>query len=170
MDSPAPRTKVLDTIADHVLEMDHVAIAVTNLEDAVTWYGGLGFKVLERRVTRGERTSMRSAVLKAGRSVVVLIQGVEPDSQVSRFVEHFGPGVQHLAFAVGDLDAALAAVRSAGGDIATPIIQDEGIRQAFLRRDPGSGVRIELIERRGGSFTDRSVEQLFRAFERQDLY
>jgi methylmalonyl-CoA epimerase len=171
MDSPAPTAKMLDTIADHVLEIDHVAIAVADLEVAVTWYReGLGFKVVERRVTRGERTSMRSAVLKAGRSVVVLIQGVEPDSQVSRFVEHFGPGVQHLAFAVDDLDAALAAMRSAGGDIATPIIQHEGIRQAFLRRDPGSGVRIELIERRGGSFTDRSVERLFRAFERQDLY
>jgi methylmalonyl-CoA/ethylmalonyl-CoA epimerase len=171
MDSPAPGTKVLDMISDHVLEMDHVAIAVADLEAAVTWYTkGLGFKVLERRVTKGERTSMKSAVVKAGRAVVVLLQGIEPDSQVSRFVEHFGPGVQHLAFAVDDLDSALAAVRSVGGDSETPIIQDEGIRQAFLRRDPGSGVRIELIERRGGNFTDRSVQQLFLAFERLNLY
>lgn len=171
MESSAAGTKVLDAISDHVLEMDHVAIAVADLEAAVTWYSkGLGFKVLERRVTKGERTSMTSAVLKAGRAVVVLVQGIEPDSQVSRFVAHFGPGVQHLAFAVEDLDAALAAVRSVGGDSDTPIIQDEGIRQAFLRRDTGSGVRVELIERRGGNFTDRSVERLFRAFERQDLY
>ena len=69
-----------------------------------------------------------------------------------------------------DLDVALAALRAEGGEIETPIITGDGIRQSFLRRDPGSGVRIELIERKGGSFTDRSVEQLFRAFEQQDLY
>ena len=59
---------------------------------------------------------------------------------------------------------------SAGHEIDTARTGDDGIRQAFLRRDPGSGVRIELIERKGGNFTDRSVEQLFRAFERQGLY
>ena len=171
MDASVSATALPEKLADLVLEIDHVAIAVADLETAINWYSrGLGLSVVERRTTRGEHTGMTSAVLKAGRTIVVLIQGTEPDSQVSRFIEHFGPGVQHLAFAVRDLDAALAALAAEGGGPETPIIEDVGIRQAFLRRDPGSGVRIELIERNGGTFTDKSVEALFRAFERQGLY
>ena len=66
-----------------------------------------------------------------------------------------------------DLDAAIAHFTSAAADI--DVIEENGIRQVFLRRDPGSGVRIELIERRGGTFNDRSVENLFRAFETKNL-
>jgi methylmalonyl-CoA/ethylmalonyl-CoA epimerase len=171
MDSSVTESMLPKQLADLVIEIDHVAIAVQDLDVAIRWYSrGLGLSLVERRTTKGERTSMTSAVLKAGRTIIVLIQGVEPDSQVCRFIEHFGPGVQHLALAVRDLDAALAALQAEGGGSETPIIADDGIRQAFLRRDPGSGVRIELIERKGGNFTDRSVEQLFRAFERQGLY
>lgn len=159
----------LKAIADLVVDVDHVAIAVEDLETAVSWYESLGFTAVERRLTEGEHTSMISEVMKAGRVVIVLLQGTSPRSQISRFIEHFGAGIQHLALEVSDLDAALARVRDAGG-VAEALSQDEGIRQAFLRREPGSGVRVELIERRGGAFTDSSVRQLFLAFERQDLY
>jgi len=112
---------------------------------------------------------MLSAVMRAGRAIIVLLQGTSPQSQVSRFIDHFGPGVQHIALEVSDLDLALAKVREVGGEVDARTL-DEGIRQVFLRRDPGSGVRVELIERRGGTFTDTSVRQLFLAFERQDLF
>lgn len=167
-----PRTRnvaAVKAIADLVIDVDHVAIAVEDLETAVSWYESLGFTAMERRLTEGEHTSMLSEVMKAGRAVVVLVQGTSPKSQISRFIEHFGAGIHHLALAVSDLDVALTRVREAGG-VAEALTQDEGIRQAFLRREPGSGVRVELIERRGGAFTDSSVRQLFLAFERQDLY
>lgn len=148
--------------------IDHVAVAVEDLEVAVDWYcANLGFEVVERRRTQGERTAMISAVLKAGSALVVLIQGTEPESQVSRFVARHGSGIQHLALQVTDLDAAIARFKSAAAEI--DIIEEKGIRQVFLRREAGSGVRIELIERRGGTFNDRSVENLFRAFEAKDL-
>lgn len=150
------------------LSIDHVAVAVDDLEGAIEWYStNLGFEVVERRHTQGARTAMISAVMKAGSAVVVLIQGTDPDSQVARFVARHGPGVQHLALEVPDLDAAIARFTSAAADI--DVIEENGIRQVFLRRDPGSGVRIELIERRGGTFNDRSVENLFRAFEAKGL-
>jgi catechol 2,3-dioxygenase-like lactoylglutathione lyase family enzyme len=154
-----------------VLGIDHVAVAVEDLDAAVDWYvNALGFTLLEERLTAGAHTSMLSAVLKAGSAVVVLVQGTSPRSQVSRFVEKFGPGVQHVAFEVSDLDCALRKLEDGGGAAVTRMIQDVGIRQVFLRRDAGSGVRIELIERRGGTFSDKTVEQLFRAFESADLY
>jgi len=156
-----------DTENPNILGVDHVAIAVEDLEAAVETYQRLfGFTVLERRTTRGERTEMLSAVLKSGTTIIVLIQGTSPESQVSRFIQNFGPGVQHIAFAVADLDEALKTV----GETDTPVIEDVGIRQVFLQRTAGTGVRIELIERRGGQFSDQSVSRLFRAFEERDLY
>jgi methylmalonyl-CoA/ethylmalonyl-CoA epimerase len=158
----------MSTPLDACISIDHVAIAVNDVNEAVEWYASnLGFQCVERRLTRGEKTEMLSAVLKSGTAVLVLVQGVGPESQVSRFIDQFGPGVQHLALQVTDLDVAIKHFTSAGADI--DVIEEEGIRQVFLRRDAGSGVRIELIERRGGSFNDRSVEKLFRSFEAKGL-
>ena len=121
-------------------------------------------------MTSGTSTSMISAVLRAAGAVVVLVQGVEPNSQVSRFIEKFGPGVQHIAFRVRDLDVALVNVLLANGAADTPKLTDVGIRQVFLRRDTRTGVRIELIERNGGEFTDESVRRLFLSMEESGIY
>ena len=162
---------VTGALGDCIEGIDHIAVAVPDLEEAIDWYTTkLGFRIIERRMTRGERTEMISAVVVAGGAVVVLIQGSSPESQVSRFIEHFGPGVQHVAFLVRDMDEAMGRLGKAGGTSDTPVLCDTGIRQVFVRREAGSGVRVELIERRGGNFSDTSVERLFRVFEAHDLY
>lgn len=154
-----------------VRAVDHLAIAVPDLESAVGWYvSGLGFQLLERRLTRGAHTSMISAVLKRGSAVLVLVQGTTPESQVSKYVNAFGPGVQHIAFEVTSLEDTVAHLRSLGIETATPPLIGSGIRQVFLKRDASTGARIELIERAGGDFSDESVERLFRAFEERDLF
>jgi methylmalonyl-CoA/ethylmalonyl-CoA epimerase len=167
----ATTRNLVESLHGCIVCVDHIAIAVADLEESIDWYTRkLGFRLIERRMTRGERTGMISAVVVAGGAVVVLVQGLEPDSQVSKFVSIFGAGVQHVALSVENLEQAMKQVTAAGGVADTPVIQDEGIRQVFLRRDAGSGVRIELIERKGGDFSDKSVQQLFRAFETNDLY
>ena len=161
----------VESFADQVVGLDHIAVAVPDLEKAISWYrSGLGFRLVERRTTKGKSTSMISAVLQAGQAIVVLVQGVETDSQVSQFIREFGPGIQHVAFTVKDLDAALAGVFSADGAADTPVLTDVGIRQVFLHRDSQTGVRIELIERNGGEFTDESVRRLFLSMEESGIY
>ncbi|MDK2125424.1 VOC family protein [Parachitinimonas caeni] len=161
----------LASIQDLILELDHVAIAVEDLDAAVAWHSrALGFTEVSRRVTTGEHTAMRSAVMKAGKAVVVLVQGMCEASQVSQFIARHGQGVQHVALAVSDLDRAVASLEANGIVMDTPMIVDHGIRQVFLGRTPDSEVRYELIERRGGAFTDRSVERLFRTLEAGKLY
>jgi methylmalonyl-CoA/ethylmalonyl-CoA epimerase len=150
--------------SDFSMSIDHVAIAVVDLQQAIRWYqDNLGFQLIQQRLTQGSSTANFSAVMKSGTAVVVLIQGTTPQSQVSRFIDEFGSGVQHLALSVSNLETALERLSSGAPDIEP--LEGDGIRQVFLRRDPGSGVRVELIERKGGNFNDRSVENLFRAFE-----
>jgi len=154
-----------------VLGIDHIAIAVEDLRESINWYvKALGFTLCEERTTTGAHTSMLSAVLTAGESVVVLVQGTSPESQVCQFIERFGPGVQHIALRVANLSDAIKHAEQTGAASDITPIEGDGIKQTFLRRDPGSGVRVELIERNGGTFNDASVEQLFREFERRGLY
>jgi methylmalonyl-CoA/ethylmalonyl-CoA epimerase len=146
--------------------IDHLAIAVRDLEQSIAWYTGvLGFRVTERNRTEGESTGMIWAALKTGALTVVLIQGTDEQSQVSRFIEHYGPGVQHVAIRVEDIDTCVEELRYAGLEFDTPVLGEAGLRQAFTRRDDGSGVMIELIQRTVEGFATQNVAQLFNTLE-----
>jgi len=150
--------------------VDHIAIAVENLESAIKWYcEGLGLSVLEQRRTVGRSTGMISAVLTGAGIPIVLVQGTEPESQVSRFITECGTGVLHIAFAVSSLETGVAQLDWLGTRPAIPVIEGDGIRQVFMEHS-GHGARIELIERKGGSFNDESVKKLFLEFEEKGLY
>ncbi len=158
-------------LADLVLGIDHVAIAVRDIDAAIAWYTStLGFSLVERSEISGDRSAMLYATLVSGCSTVVLVQGTSPASQVSIFLAEFGAGMHHIALAVSDLDLAIDRVVKAGGSTDTPVVRDNGIRQVFLQRDPATGIRIELIERHDVPFSKQNVEQLFRVFEAKDLY
>lgn len=162
---------ITEQLGDLVIGIDHVAIAVADVDASIAHYSrALGFTLLERSEVSGDHSGMVYAVLKSGSSTVVLVQGTSPESQVSKFIAAFGTGMHHIAFAVRDLDAALSIVKETGGSADTPVIADAGIRQAFLQRDAASGVRIELIERAEAPFSEKNVEGLFRALEAKDLY
>lgn len=151
--------------------IDHVAIAVHDLEASIEFYSKvMGFELHERRKTEGKNTAMVSAVLKAGPVTVVLLQGTSPESQVSKFVDHFGAGVQHIALGVENLPEMAEELKAAGMEFDTTVISSPGLRQIFSRRDEGSGMMFEFIERMGGDFTDQSVQQLFEQLEKKDAY
>ncbi|HEV3457114.1 MAG TPA: VOC family protein [Thermoanaerobaculia bacterium] len=168
--APASATSAPD-LGKFATEIDHIAIAVRNLEQSITFFCNvLGFELHERRKTEGKATAMISAVLKAGPITVVLLEGTSPESQVTKFVDHYGPGVQHIAIGVKDLPQAAEELRRAGLAFDTTVIESPGLRQIFTRRDSGSGLMIEFIERMGGDFSDQSVQQLFQQLEAKDSF
>jgi 4-hydroxyphenylpyruvate dioxygenase-like putative hemolysin len=153
-----------------VIGIDHLTVAVRDLEKSIAWYEAtLGFTLSERKLVSGDKTSMKAAILTSGPVRVVLVEGSEPESQVSRFIEQKGEGVSHVALAVSSLDDALRRVEAVTRP-ALPEVSEGGLRQAFLRRDPESGVRIELVERAGGEFSERSLREMFVALEERDLF
>jgi len=166
-----PETQTMVALGKYATSVDHVAIAVRDLEESIKLYTDvLGFELKERRRTEGKHTAMVSAVLKAGPVTIVLLQGTSTDSQVSRFVENFGPGVQHVAIGVQNLPEMAEELKAAGMEFDTTVIQSPGLRQIFSKRDPGSGMMFEFIERMGGDFSDQSVQQLFEQLEQKDSY
>ena len=151
--------------------IDHIAIAVHDLETSIQFFTKVfGFELHERRKTEGKSSAMISAVLKAGPLTFVLLQGTSPESQVSKFVEHYGAGVQHIAIAVENLPEIAADLGAAGLEFDTSVIESSGLRQIFTRRDGGSGIMVEFIERMGGDFSDQSVQQLFEQLEKKDAF
>ena len=163
---------VLSALSRYAIKIDHVAIAVHDLDASVDFYERLGFQTVERRETQGDKTGMVSAVLSAANIILVLIQGTAQGSQVDRFIENYGPGVQHIAVEVRDLEALRKELSSSGIEFSTTLIQGRGIRQSFTARDHGSGMMFEFIERQtnDGAFTDESVRELFEQLERNDAY
>jgi 4-hydroxyphenylpyruvate dioxygenase-like putative hemolysin len=163
--------KPMVALSNYATSIDHVAIAVRNLEESIRFYSEvMGFELRERRRTEGKATAMISAVMKAGPITLVLLEGTSPESQVSRFVEHFGPGVQHVAIGVQNLPEMTEDLKAAGMEFDTTIINSPGLRQIFSKRDAGSGMMFEFIERMGGDFSDESVQNLFEQLEQKNTF
>lgn len=164
--------RVLTALGRYAVKIDHVAVAVPDLDASIAFYQRLGFELVERRRTAGNDTEMVSAVLRAGAIIMVLIQGTAPGSQVSRYIENYGPGVQHIAIEVRDAEKLRRELCEAGVEFNTSLIQGRGIRQVFTARDRGSGMMYEFIERESndGDFTDESVRDLFEQLERKGAY
>jgi methylmalonyl-CoA epimerase len=161
----------LALLGKYAKSVDHIAIAVQDLEQSIDFYRKvLGFQLHERRRTEGKTTAMVSAVMKAGPITIVLLQGTSADSQVSKYVEHYGPGVQHIAVAVDNLPEMAEELKGSGLEFDTNVISSPGLRQIFTARDPGSGMMYEFIERMGGDFSDESVKSLFEQLEKKDAF
>jgi chorismate mutase-like protein len=168
-DAESPTASVLGRSA---MSIDHVAIAVRDLDAAIAHYGDvLGFTLQERRQISGRISGMDSAVMEAGGVKFVLVQGDSPESNVSRYIEAYGPGVQHVAIEVPDPQEAIDDLRARGADLLTGIIHGPGLDQIFTKREPNSGIQLEIIARaETDGFDPANVQELFEAMERENVF
>lgn len=155
-------------------EIDHIAIAVSNLDAAVTWFTEkLGFSMTERRITQGTKSGMVSAVLQAGNLTFVLLQGTSDNSQITKYIEEYGQGVQHIAIRVNDVERVVADLMKKGVAFDTNVIRGNGLIQAFTKRDPLSGLMFEFIHRTDvyeKGFENDNVQSLFEQLEEKDSF
>lgn len=123
----------------------HIGIAVDALDRVLPFYRdilGLPEEPLD------DADGARIAGLRAGDSLVELLEAQSPDSPIGKFVARRGPGIHHICFSVDDLDAALDRCRRAGVRLIdeSPRMGAEGKRIAFLHPSSTAGVLIELTE------------------------
>lgn len=128
-------------------EIDHVAIAVRDLEAAVDYHRrAFGARVEHRETV--ERDGVEEALLAVADSYIQLISPTRPDSPVARFLERRGEGLHHVGYRVADCAAALAAMVAAG---ATPLDSQprpgsRGTTIAFVHPKGSFGTLIELVQ------------------------
>lgn len=151
--------------------IDHIAIAVPDLDQATEWYTvALGMTAEEEKVAHGVSGAMRSRVMRAGGLKFVLVQGTNPQSNVSRYIQAYGPGVQHVALLVDDIEAVVQDLQPVGFD--THVISGPHLKQAFTHRDEISGMVFELVQRTDDydGFQDNNVQQLLDALESKENF
>jgi methylmalonyl-CoA/ethylmalonyl-CoA epimerase len=134
-------------IAVQLGRLDHVGIAVTDLAAARALYEGvLGLEVTHEEVI--EDQGVHELLLRAGEAYVQLVAPLTPDSPVGRFLAKRGEGVHHVGYAVPDVAAALADLRTKGFEVIEPAprIGSGGTTIAFLHPKSVQGVLVELVE------------------------
>ncbi|WP_419919113.1 methylmalonyl-CoA epimerase [Candidatus Poriferisocius sp.] len=128
-------------------EIDHVAIAVHDLEQAIFFYeSAFGASVLHREVV--EHDGVEEALIRVADSYVQLTTGTREDSPISKFLAKRGEGVHHIGYRVDDCAAAIESMVAAG---ATPIDAEprpgsRGTTVAFIHPKGALGTLIELVQ------------------------
>ena len=133
-----------------VTAVDHVGIAVPDLDAALAWYAdtlGLVATHVETNEEQGVREAMLSAPGDTG-TAVQLLAPLRPDSPIGRFIDRNGPGIQQVAFRVADLDAACAVLRDKGLRLLydAPRRGTADSRINFVHPKDAGGVLVELVE------------------------
>jgi len=131
-----------------VLKVDHIGIAVPNLEESLKFYEGvLGLKAEDTEVVEAQKVKV--AFLPTGDSEMELLESTDPDGPIAKFIEKKGAGIQHVALRVDDIEAALAELKEAGVKLIDekPRYGAGGARIAFLHPKATGGVLLELCQR-----------------------
>ncbi|CAM2068389.1 methylmalonyl-CoA epimerase [Sulfidibacter corallicola] len=129
-------------------KIDHIGIAVPELDAAIEQYQTLGFDF--DHVEEVPEQKVKTAFFELGDAHVELLEATEPDSAIAKFLGKRGPGIHHICVEVDDIEAALAEYRAAGVRLVNeePVIGAGGHRVAFVHPKATHGVLLELLERR----------------------
>ncbi|MDP8959293.1 MAG: methylmalonyl-CoA epimerase [Actinomycetota bacterium] len=130
-----------------LINLDHVAIAVHDLDAALQEYRSqYGVEPLYREVV--EEQGVEEAMLPVGGSFVQLLEPLGEETPVGRFLAQRGEGLHHLAFAVADIEVALAHLKQRGTLLVdqAPRGGGRGSRIAFVHPRALAGTLVELVE------------------------
>ncbi len=133
-------------------KIDHIGIAVKDADTMLRLYQkALGMEVVTREVVAEQ--GVEAVCLAAGESEIELLQPINDDGPVAKFIKKRGEGIHHIAFGVEDLEKAIERVEAEGFALidATPRLGVGGSRMVFLQPKTTGGVLLELYERKQGS-------------------
>jgi methylmalonyl-CoA epimerase len=129
--------------------VDHVGIAVKNLDEAISVYRDvLGFK-LEGIHVLTERKVKVAFLSSGGQTNIELVEPLGSDSPAAKFLDTRGEGIHHIAVKVDDVDTVLAELKSKGVVLVDEKarVGAEGAKIAFVHPKSTKGVLLELVSR-----------------------
>lgn len=131
-----------------VEKLDHIGIAVENLSESIRFYQDvLGLELHGTETVEEQRVNV--AFFPIGDTEVELLESTDPEGPIAKFIAAKGQGIQHVAFRVPDIEAALASLRAQGIRLIDekPRYGAGGARIAFLHPKSTHGVLVELCQR-----------------------
>ena len=131
-----------------ILKIDHLGIAVNSIDERKNfWTDVLGLSFAGAETVQEQKVT--TAFFPVGESEVELLESTSPDGPVAKYIEKRGEGIQHVAFRVENIDAALDELKAKGIQLIdqTPRIGAGGAKIAFLHPKATSGILVELCQR-----------------------
>ena len=128
-------------------EIDHVAIAVRDLEAAIEWYRqAFGAVVVHREVV--DHDEVEEALLAVADSYIQLLTPTSDESPVAKFLDKRGEGLHHVGYRVKDCAAALESVKATGAEMIDEVPRpgSRGTTVAFVHPKGAFGTLVELVE------------------------
>ena len=126
--------------------IDHIGIAVKNLEEAMKLYTDvLGLPLKNIEIVADQK--VRTAIIPVGKSKIELLASTEPDGVIAQYIEKRGEGIHHIALAVGNIESTLENLNKAGLPLIdkTPRRGVENSRIAFIH-PKATRILLELVE------------------------
>jgi methylmalonyl-CoA/ethylmalonyl-CoA epimerase len=133
-----------------VLKLDHIGIAVKDLEESLKFYENvLGLRCEGTEVV--EEQKVKVAFLPVGDTEVELLESTDEDGPIAKFIEKKGEGIQHLAFRVENIETAIEEMKEKGVKMIDekPRYGAGGAKIAFCHPKSTNGILVELSERNG---------------------
>jgi methylmalonyl-CoA/ethylmalonyl-CoA epimerase len=134
-----------------LLRIDHVGVAVPDLDAAIEFYGrvfGMSCVHVEENQEQGVREAMLSVGPDPSGGCIQLLAPLSDSSTIAKFLDRSGPGVQQVAYTVADVDEAAAALRERGVRLLYPEAKrgTAGSRINFVHPKDAGGILVELVE------------------------
>ncbi len=136
-------------MTSQLTEIDHVAIAVNDLERAIDWYASVfGAVVVHREVVASD--GVEEALIEVAESFIQLLTPTRDDSPVAKFLAKSGEGLHHVAYRVDSCAEALELVKASGARVIdeAPRPGSRGTIVAFVHPKSSFGTLIELVQER----------------------
>ena len=125
------------------MKLDHVAIAVKNLEEAVELYRNMGFSV--ERVERVEEQGVKVAFLSLENTHIEIIEPIDENSPVGKFLEKKGEGLHHIAISVNNLNEKMEELKRKGF-VVVGSGKGAGGKNVFFVHPKSAKILLEFVE------------------------
>jgi methylmalonyl-CoA epimerase len=127
-----------------IKRLNHISVAVPSIDDALKFYRDLLGLEVTRIVTHEER-QLRIAFVKIGETEIELLEPLDDDNTVQRFLQRRGPGLHHICLEVDDIRATMDQLMERGVEFVDPDPEPGAVGQvAFILPEVGRGVLVEL--------------------------
>jgi len=129
----------------NITHIEHIGIAVENLEEAISFYQR-AYNLTCYAVEEVVDQKVRTAFFKVGQTKIELLESTDPEGPIGKFIANRGQGIHHLAFCVDNVGESLSQVEEAGVRLIdkTPRKGAEGLKIGFLHPKSTFGVLTEF--------------------------